>query len=320
LAIVFIIVLAFASYKSLEQGRYALVNEWMTQQVNEEVLTDPGLKTVGPFNELLQYPSTYQTMYLVKDTRGVASNNQEEGECFDENDPSKDNCPMREIVVGAIRARSQDGLEMQVSASFQWTIEPIAIKPLYKILGHHLYKDEFVRFARAALVRACSDFPAEKFFTERQNITTKMQDFLISEFTKPEKGLTVIIQGLQLREVELPASFDTEIKKTQSEMQEVEVARAERDEKKILWQRNLDVSKKQVQEVLTDAEAQAQAISLQNEAAVFDVELYATKLAEANQKIIERFSGDPDPYERLFELLELRAIEAHGQAQTTIDM
>merc|ERR1711862_778366 len=106
------------------------------------------MKSVGLGNSLLEYPSTFQSMYLAGDyTASQHSQN--------------------DIVRGPVRARSRDGLEMKVSVSFQWKLEVGSLHPLYGILGNHLYQAEFVRFARQAVMSACAEFTADMFFTNR---------------------------------------------------------------------------------------------------------------------------------------------------------
>merc|ERR1719424_1248145 len=101
-------------------------------------------------------------MYFISDTRGIIE---------DEEHPS--------IKRGPLRARSSDGLEMLVSVSFQWQLNSQSLKPLYDILGggtleESLYRDEFVRFARAAVIESCANFAADRFFTNRTTITLDM--------------------------------------------------------------------------------------------------------------------------------------------------
>merc|ERR1719235_280774 len=67
--LIFAVVALPMSFKSLEQGKYALKLNWATQKIDEEVVTDPGLYMVGLGNMLIEYPSTYQNMYFVDDPR-----------------------------------------------------------------------------------------------------------------------------------------------------------------------------------------------------------------------------------------------------------
>eukprot|EP00931_Biecheleriopsis_adriatica_P079121 TRINITY_DN52532_c0_g1_i1.p1 TRINITY_DN52532_c0_g1~~TRINITY_DN52532_c0_g1_i1.p1 ORF type:complete len:324 (+),score=86.71 TRINITY_DN52532_c0_g1_i1:68-1039(+) len=296
------------SFKSMEQGKYSVQLQWMSQNILDEVVEEPGVRFVGLGNWLIEFPSTFQTMYFIQDTRGV--------QALDEGTD-----PMYSPVIrGPIRARTEDGLEILVSMSFQWKLEPNALVKLYNILGETMYRDEFVRFARSAVIEACSYFPAEMYFTNRTVITTRMEEVLRTNFQQPEQGLEMQIVGLQLREVDLPDEFDDEIANTQEQMQEAEVAMAEREEQKIAAQRNLEVATKQVEEVIWGAEGEAKRVRLENEAAVTQLKLVQLKQAEANALILQQFENATDPIQRLFDLMTLRALSEHSQDKMMMSM
>jgi hypothetical protein len=309
---IFAIIALPLSFKSLEQGKYALQLGWASQKIDNEVLTKPGMYMVGLGNMLVEYPSTFQTMYFVADSRGITDEE-------DEDETSK------AIRRGPLRARSLDGLEMIVSLSFQWQLESRSLKPLYDVLGggtlvESLYRDEFVRFARAAIVESCTKFTADSFFKNRTIITEDMQDHVKTAFDKPKKNLFVVIKGLQLREVDLPNAFDEEIIKTQEQMQDVEVALAEREEQRITMLKELMVSEERVKQVKQEAEGAAEKTLLENEAVVKQMLIFQQKQATANSQILSKFVNDSDPYARLFELMEIRALNAHDGKKLLINL
>lgn len=296
------------SFKSLEQGKYALELNWRTQEIGKTVHTEPGMYWLGFGNMFVEFPSTFQTMYFIKDTRGVVD---------DEEHPSIKRAPLR--------ARSSDGLEMAISVSFQWQLQSRSLKPLYDILGggnleEALYRDEFVRFARAAIVESCANYKADAFFTNRTTITLTMLEKVRETFRQPTIGLDIGIQGLQLREVDLPGSYDDEIIKTQEEMQEVEVALAEREEQKVGMQRELMVAQERVLQVIQEASGQAEKTRLENEAIVTQILIFQEKQAAANAEILSKFVNDTDPYSRLFELMEIRALSSHNDTRLLINL
>jgi len=296
------------SFKSLEQGKYALELNWRTQEIGKTIHTEPGMYWLGFGNMFVEFPSTFQTMYFIKDTRGVVD---------DEEHPS--------IKRPPLRARSSDGLEMSISVSFQWNLQSHSLKPLYDILGggnleEALYRDEFVRFARAAIVESCANYKADAFFTNRTTITLNMLEKVKVAFRQPTIGLDIGIQGLQLREVDLPGSYDDEIIKTQEEMQEVEVALAEREEQKVGMQRELMVAQERVLQVIQEASGQAEKTRLENEAIVTQILIFQEKQAAANAEILSKFVNDTDPYSRLFELMEIRAISSHNDTRLLINL
>mmetsp|Transcript_54883 Transcript_54883/g.117779 ORF Transcript_54883/g.117779 Transcript_54883/m.117779 type:complete len:322 (+) Transcript_54883:86-1051(+) len=301
--VIFTIIAVPLSFKSLEQGKYALQLSWMSQKIADEVVTEPGMKMVGLGNMLIEYPSTFQYMYFANVAKSV-----------DEQAASE------EVIRGPIRARSEDGLDMKVSLSFQWKLEPQALHPLYGILGDNLYKDEFVRFARASVVEACSKFRAGLFFTNRTEITAVMLDHLSSVFKNPSNKLSVNIQGLQLREVDLPDAFDDEIVNTQEQMQEAEVAMAEREQQKIAMERELLVATEKVQEVIQNAKGAAEQVTLNNQAVVDQMLIEANQKALANAEVLQLFINDADPFGRLFNIMQIRALGGHKEDKLLINM
>jgi len=286
------------SLKSMEQGKYAVELYWRDQQIAETPVTQPGMRFVGLGNGLLEYPSTYQTMYFTASTKGVQSKT--EGQ-------------FKPIIRGPLRARSADGLEMYVTTSFQWRMQPAYLTKLYHLLGEEMYRDEFVRFARASIIEVCALFTADLFFTNRTQILAAMDDQLRESFSLTDRGFVIEIKGVQLQEVDLPDAFDAEIANTQAQMQEYEVAVAERVEKELAMRTDLKVATQGVLERLEVAQGLASSIRLANEAEVDQQLIFHEKQALANSAILAKFENDSDPFARLFELMEIRAITDHTQ-------
>lgn len=298
---IFAVVAIPMSFTSLEQGRYGLLLSWQTQTVADDVVDEPGMKSVGLGNSLLEYPSTFQTMYFVGDRRGTGNSEMD-------------------IFRGPVRARSMDGLEMHVALSFQWKLEVLSLHPLYNILGDHLYRDEFVRFARQAIVSACSHYTADLFFTNRSMITQTMEEEMHTAFTLPDKGLSVSIKGLQLREVDLPDAFDAEISRTQEEMQEVEVAMAEREEQKTAKQQEVLVEEQRVVAMLKETEGRVTAIEIESMATVDMMLELQQEVATSNAHILMQMENDTDPVGRLMELMEVQAVSEHEKNKLLVNM
>jgi hypothetical protein len=307
-ALIFAIIALPLSFKALDQGRYALKLNWHTQEISDDTVVEPGMYYLGIGNMFVEFPSTMQTMYFIRGDRGVDE---------DEDHPS--------ILRGPLRARSSDGLEMIVSVSFQWQLSAKSLRPLYDILGGgtletSLYRDEFVRFARAAIVKSCANFAADKFFTNRTLITGDMLQKVRAEFEQPAIGLDLTIRGLQLREVDLPDDYDDEIVRTQEQMQEVEVALAERREQTIVMQKELMVAEERVKQYKQTSLGNAEKTRLQNNAVVSQLLVYQQKQANANAMILSKFVNDTDPFARLFEIMEIRALNVHNDSRLLINL
>lgn len=266
----------------------------------------PGMQMIGFGNMILEYPSTFQNIYFLES--GAGGNEQD-------------------ISRGPVRARSADGLEMKVSISFQWKLNPSSLKPLYSILGggaieESYYRDAFVRFARAAIVNSCSRFTADLFFTNRTEITADMFEKVQEAFNQKEKNLELSIKGLQLREVSLPPEFDAEILRTQEQMQEVKVATADRDPRLTIKRTELEVMKKEVEKMAQEARGNAGRIMEVNEAEVRQKIVLEQKTAVANAKILEAMDNmtGASPYDRLFDMMQIDAVDAHESKNLVLDV
>merc|ERR1719436_686203 len=133
-----------------------------------------------------------------------------------------------------------------------------------------------------------------------------MMEYLQAEFNRPADGMKVLISGLQLREVDLPDQFDHEIANTQEQMQEVAIAEAEREEQIIIKERETLVAREEVNAAIQAAQGQAQKILIENEALVYQIMNFQTKQAESNARILLQFQNDSNPFENLFEAMEIR--------------
>jgi len=288
------------SFKRLDQGKYALRLSWTTQQIDEEPVTEPGLYFVGLGNMLVEFPSTMQSMYFANIPRRQITD--EYG-----NEIESD---MVDVYRPPMRARSRDGIEMMVALSFQYMLKPESLVPLYRILGNDKFYDEFVRFARAAIIKACQQYAAEEFFVSRIAITETMMQYMTQAFNT-DSGLRVTISGLQLREVDLPDEFDEEIANTQEQMQEVQVAQAQREEYIIIMERETLVAREEVNAAKQTALGQAETILEVNEATVAQMLHFQTRQTEANAQILSQFQNASAPFDKLFKSMEIRAIDTH---------
>jgi len=305
--LIFTIVAISTSFKGLDQGYYALTLGWVSQSIGDEPVTSPGVRFLGMGNMLVVYPATFQTMYFSNGIANACNDPETDVECF-------------HVIRGPLTVRSRDGLAMTVSMSFQWRLQPSALKPLYGILADTLYKEAFVRLARASVVQTCSKFTADLFFTNRTMITEKMIQIFTTNFNHPERGLTVDIMDLQLRQVDVPTLFDAEIANTQEMMQEVEVAYAQRDQQIISLQRQVLLAQDQVEQNINLAIGDAEKTRVENVAVVQQILNRQRRQAIANAKILQSFGTDPDPFGKLFELMQVKAVLDHSTGSLVVNL
>merc|ERR1719181_2180062 len=146
-----------------------------------------------------------------------------------------------------------------------------------------------------------------------------MVEMMTTAFAKPELGMHATIQGLQLREVDLPSDFNAEIMNTQAQMQEVEVAQAERVERTIAKDSQLAVAAERVNQTVQSAIQAAEDIMRTNQATVNQMINLQTKAAQANALILQQFADEADPFSRLFDLMEVDALNRHNASQLIVE-
>jgi len=303
--IIFVICAVALSFKSLEQGRFALNLGWYSQAVSEEVFNTPGLRMVSMGNSLIEYPSTFQYIYFTSGDWNRSEGDADEAEA------------LGEIRRPHINARTQDGLNVQVELSFQWKLNPSALIALHGILRDTTYADNyrytFVRLARSSVIESCANFTADKYFTNRTYIKTAILEHLVKMFKQPENGLSVTIQGAQLQQVLLPPEYNEEIVLTTEQKQAVEVATAERVRETTKRQTAMLVERQAVEIAVLNARASRNATLRLNQAEVDQIRIYQSEQALANAQILQAFINDGSPFDRLFGIMEVRAMTAHSQ-------
>eukprot|EP00927_Polykrikos_kofoidii_P073690 TRINITY_DN69701_c0_g1_i1.p1 TRINITY_DN69701_c0_g1~~TRINITY_DN69701_c0_g1_i1.p1 ORF type:complete len:331 (-),score=55.99 TRINITY_DN69701_c0_g1_i1:150-1142(-) len=307
--LIFAIVAIPLSFEGLAQGKYALLVNWRTQKI-DRLVDEAGMHHVGFGNYLAKFPSTFQLMFFLADRRLI-----------DTIDLEPDEKIKSVITRGPIRTRSNDGLEMYVSLSLQFRFDAESLHPLYTLLGNHLYHDEFVRFVRKSIVHTVSLYSATAFFKHRAAITEEMFRRMRDEFvfeSRKHGRITIIIEGLQLREVDLPDAFDKEMADTQTEMQEVEVSLARRAEQEKVAERNVSVTRLDAQRRLTEAEGSAAKVRIENAAIVELMLLYQELQATASAEVLGAYKNDSQPFRRLLETMQLRSISVHGGSQMAL--
>lgn len=115
-----------------------------------------------------------------------------------------------------------------------------------------------------------------------------------------------------MQEVDLPDEFDVEIANTQTQLQELEVAYAERVEREVAMQTELLVSQQQVLRILETQSGQARGFLELNDAEVDQQLLFQQRQAVANNEILQIFANDTQPFDRLFDIMEIRMLEEHS--------
>lgn len=299
--VIFTIAGLACSFGTLQQGQYAVQVSYLTQILGDTVYTVPGIYYLGMGNILVPYPSTYQNVYF------LASERDSSGTMWEVNRP-------------AIQVRSRDGLNMDLSVSIQWQLQQNSLLGLYGLSKLANIKGIFMSMMRGAIVGAASRYTAYEFFTNRTQIVSDMLNDLTKVFDRAKDGLVVTVVSVELREVDLPYSFNSAISDTQAAQQDLEVAQAERDSHIIAKQREQLVAVQKVNEMVQNSQGSAQQILLNNQAVVDQQVIYAQKQAISNAEILQQFVGDADPYGKLFQVMAASALSSHSGDSLLVNM
>uniref|UniRef100_A0A7S0FNN4 Band 7 domain-containing protein n=1 Tax=Pyrodinium bahamense TaxID=73915 RepID=A0A7S0FNN4_9DINO len=307
------IVLIATSLRTLDQGQFGMKFLHWSQTITGEPMTEPGVKSVGPLNNLVRYPSVFQMVYF------------DDFENYEQQE--------HEVVKPLVHSRTYDGLQVYVRVSFQWKLEAQHIKSIYEILGgaedllfdrrtedKPSFVESLVRFARGALTQVCSQYTASQFFGNQTLVEAKMRETLQATFNQPEKGLVISIQGLQLRSVDLPSKYEAAIAETQKQEQDYQTAMAERATNRMKLDSELMQAEKKQEELLVDAQGNVRAIMEENRAWVEQYTNFQKKQAQSYAAVLRALNSSSDPYGALFELMRQKALKAHNPDKVTLSM
>ncbi|CAK8999308.1 Hypothetical protein SCF082_LOCUS6002 [Durusdinium trenchii] len=140
----------------------------------------PGLKFIGPFNRLIRYPKTIQTLE------------------YDE--------AQRDLLDG----RTRDGLPLILGLSFQYRLMADRLPDLYFTYENEIgdYEKIYKLVGMHMITELATKFTAYQFFNEKQKIAEVMRTSLNEYFSK---NLFASVESLQITEDDLPEAFTTTI-------------------------------------------------------------------------------------------------------------
>lgn len=174
--VVAVALMGFTGLGSIDPTEMALKYNFVTQQVSPHVLSAPGLTWVGPWNSLLKYPKTIQTI------------------TYDSGH--------RDLLDG----RTKDGLPLVMGLSYQFQLLPDELHQLY--LTYERTRDDYLLMYKLMgihiLTEMATNYTAYQFFNDKQKIALEMQ-FLMNEYFT--KYLHSSVESLQINEDDLPQQF-----------------------------------------------------------------------------------------------------------------
>lgn len=225
--IIFAGILSSVIYNSFEQidyNEYGLKKNLLTNEIEEQIYEE-GLYFIGIFYDFLKFPSTWATIEFSYD-------------------PDADDIPLT--------AHTKDGLQVVIETSFQFRLNKSDILNLYSQFGMD-YKNYFRMVARSAIRDICGQFSAMEFYANRSDVIVAMGNTLFDSLAEVEIG------GFQLRNIDLPNSFEQATEEL--EVARIDIEIAEYAQQAAIIEAQTLVLQAQAQANITIIEAQAEADS-----------------------------------------------------------
>ena len=183
------IVLCALSLPTINEGEQALRYDDIPNKLYPDVLT-AGLQTVHPDTTLIRYPTRYE-------------NNDIEMIC-----------------------RTRDGIEIQLSITFQYTFLSSNLAKSFLMLGEKDKNDEYMNYyAMSTIYKVCSQHDAVNFTEARGQI-----EYDMSIAINNIMNITNTVMGpFQLRNFVYPEAFQSAVNAKQQTLQQIEIVTRQRN-------------------------------------------------------------------------------------------
>lgn len=284
-AVIVAVILFFASFGTLEYQEIGLNYSFITETISKDAYTS-GRYFLGIGAYFIKFPKSVITLL------------------FSEQSSERKDGP-------AMLSRTFDGLNVKLEVSFQYRLNPLKLYDLYTTLGPE-YEKILIRTAFEHLTTAATKHTAHDFFTNRSFIAFEMQKGLNKNF---QDACFAEVPLFQLRTVYLPELFENAIRDTQVKEQEILIARAERDTRRVTFETEVIQAKQQVQIMNNNAEADASAILLSNQAYVDQYKISQELQSSALSRLSTAAAWNPT---QLLEYLKIKAVREHPADRTTV--
>lgn len=246
--------LCFFSITSVQPTEVALSYNWLLSHVSNEVIATPGLKFIGPFNTLIRYPKTIQTLE------------------YDE--------AARDLLDG----RTADGLPLILGLSFQYRLITDRLPDLYFTYENNYgdYERIYKLTGTHMITELATKFTAYQFFNEKQKIAEVMRDSLNQYFSK---HLFATVESLQITEGDLPDAFTRTILTAATSKQNITRMSKTLEAKKVEFQTARQIAEAQANVTIQKAIGEQHRIMQNGKADAAIIEAYVEAELTAYGKI-----------------------------------
>lgn len=244
------------SWSYLDPTEMALKYNFIWKTVDTDIVVQPGLKFVGPWNSLVRYPKTIQTM-------------------------TYDNSH-RDLLDG----RTRDGLPLILGLSFQYRLlaDPLSLRNLYSSFENEV--GDYIRVYQLVgmhiITELATNFTAYQFFNEKQAIAHYMQVALDAYF---RKNLYATVESLQINEDDLPNAFTDSVLQAANSKQNITQMTKAREAKVVEFTTARQVAMAQANVTIAKAKGQRHRILQNGRADAAIIEAYVEAERQAYTEI-----------------------------------
>lgn len=197
--VITVIVLAALSFPKVEEGQQAIRYDDVSNKLHRNILS-PGIHTVQPDTILFSYPTKFESSDL-------------------------------EMIC-----RTYDGIEIDLSITFQYTFVGSELAESYLVIGEINDNVAYMNsHAKYAIYETCSHYYAVNFTDSRALIEFNMSEAVENIMLPPNENTTRMVGNthtrmgqFQLRNFAYPESFQTAVNSKQQTQQRISVVSRER--------------------------------------------------------------------------------------------
>jgi regulator of protease activity HflC (stomatin/prohibitin superfamily) len=238
--VIITITLLALSLPKVEEGQQAIRYDDVSNTLHRNILS-PGIHVVQPDTKLITYPTRFEDNNI-------------------------------DMIC-----RTKDGIEIELSITFQYNFVPNKLVESFLILGEREKNDEYMNYyAKAAIYETCSHHDAVNFTDSRGLI-----EFDMSQAVEDIMNITnTQMAQFQLRNFVYPDEFQSAVNSKQQTRQQIEVVTRQRNSTITEAQTQLIRAQQQVEIQINNANAQAERLIREADLAS------QTILAQWNQTIL----------------------------------
>eukprot|EP00993_Chasmostoma_nieuportense_P002702 NODE_3475_length_961_cov_25.231415_g3325_i0.p1 GENE.NODE_3475_length_961_cov_25.231415_g3325_i0~~NODE_3475_length_961_cov_25.231415_g3325_i0.p1 ORF type:complete len:299 (+),score=75.36 NODE_3475_length_961_cov_25.231415_g3325_i0:1-897(+) len=168
---------------------------------------------------------------------------------------------------------SADGIEARMDVHVQYQLKKSELFDVLKEFGDQAHIEEYCKsIARNLLRDVCSEFTAENFYFQRDNVQVRMLEVLKEGF--PLAKTHSVVHLVQLLTVQLPVQITTAIENTQLAIQDFEKAQNEHNMTIIAALTDYKTAEKDNEIVLIKAAAQVHSVEARTMEQVLQVQRF----------------------------------------------